>query len=892
VAYVSPVSGADPTRFVPSVDSHDPTDSSSSTNSSNGTTNSSGTSSHQSAASPEQATDAAVKKVEAAQIAVNHAQAAANNPKGTPASISHAQISLPSLQKSLTDAQTQLKTAIDNEITAKVGLQGTSDQVAQAGHQIAARFSSDRTAQKLVDQAVAGISTARQLHSIVASAQAQSDPVKSVQSLNNSYVHGSQTVKDAMLNDPGVHQILQRAAQWATQPLSPQINAGVGFQAPGLQAMQRLAQLTHGTDANLGAQLVSDALPHIEQVNKSFQAQYDQSMLGPEGVQAMLKVVDNISGTAIANADVQRLAAQHFWNSSGMTNAIASGATPTYAIALAQQPGIDRQMVLQAALTGVSEYQQKVDGDVANYAKQTQELNWLINNAGTSMTPAQLSQAVSDYVKSKGGAWQSQYAQDTQQLASDGQTLLRQMKALQTLPPSLAGYQSQADSTINRVINDPQANAAISMALQKTPDLTSGDNAKSTLDFFATVKLSDGGRKLAQEAATAYVKSKILPDIAQLNSKSDPAAFARLQADLKDLRDSNFSKVLGVAPKDFNKAIDYLEQALPTAGEDAAAIEAKLAKLDENLSNLSSGPKAIKAFDKATFAGQLVRGLGLAAAGASFINDFNKATNDPSTKNILKTFVDVAGISQKSSELALGLGAVDEGSLLGQFGGAAKLGARWGAGEFIAGVGALFDAWSAVDAANKGDNVSAGLYAAGALGGLATAIGAGSWLGPVGIGIAIASAIGLAVWNHHKEVTQFETPTTSKFLESSGFTPQAAQALTQESGDGHSAVPLLARYAQLHGLNLQKAADQKKFVGWINSLTPDQLHAVVSAANSEQDRIHGDVSQFKTTSGQDNVPFVTHMATRFGPVTRPNIHTESATLMDRLLQSLHAPQLH
>ena len=151
--------------------------------------------------------------------------------------------------------------------------------------------------------------------------------------------------------------------------------------------------------------------------------------------------------------------------------------------------------------------------------------------------------------------------------------------------------------------------------------------------------------------------------------------------------------------------------------------------------------------------------------------------------------------------------------------------------------------------------------------------------------------MGLAIWSHHEQATQYQTPTTTRFLEGAGLSPQAAQAFTDQSGDGYSPVPLLARYAQLQGLDLQKAPDQQKFVNWINSLSPDQLKSVVTAANEEQDRIGGNVSQFNPTSSQDSVPFQHTTYSRFGASTTTNLHTESADLMSKLLQYLHAPQL-
>src|SRR5262249_9150882 len=152
---------------------------------------------------------------------------------------------------------------------------------------------------------------------------------------------------------------------------------------------------------------------------------------------------------------------------------------------------------------------------------------------------------------------------------ADGQSLLKQFNALHNLPPGLAGVQQQADAQINSFMDDKKANAAISISLQKAPRLTSGSGASQTLDFFATLKLTDAGRKLATEAVTAYMKSQILPDIAKLN-KNDPSSFTKVQADLEAMRNSNVAKALGVAPKDFNKAIGYLKDAIPTADDDAA----------------------------------------------------------------------------------------------------------------------------------------------------------------------------------------------------------------------------------------------------------------------------------------------------------------------------------
>lgn len=866
------------------------------------------------ATTPQQATNAAAAKVVSTQHAVTVAQAAAYNLNGSAASISQARVSLPALKQQLVNAQTALDTAVTDEITSKVGHNASSTQFARAGAQIKARFAHDPTALTAVSKAVSDATTTQsQTQTIVTAAQAKDNPVEAVQALGNGYAHASQSVRTALLQDPAAKQIITNAANWADQPIAtenPQIIAqekmdgqlglnGNGFMAGGdsfaNETIQRLSQLTQGVNGNIGAQVVNAALPTLKSYSRQFPE--DAYLLSYQGATNLVNLTSNIQGTPAGNAAINGLASMgtHLFNPDAMTRAIANGASTAYAVALARQPGNPQsQRVLNAALAGVQEFQNKVDGDVSNYAQHMQELNWLIANAGQGMTPKQLNQAISDYTTTQGPAWNQQTTQDEQQVAQDGRSLLQQLEALHSVGSK------QIDSQINQVLNDTQANAAINVALQKNPGLTSGSGAGPTLDFFSSMDLTGRGSELAQTVATQYIRNNVIPSLSQLN-RNDPASYQQAMDQLNDLKSSPVMKLLGLSPDEINRTITALKTTVPQAGDTVKTETWKLAALKKVLDKLK-GPEGVEAGDSGTAAGQVLMGIGLAAAITGFVGDINNDRSDPSAQNIASTFVDAAGLGQQGAALALTRGWVSDDSLIGKFGAdeARFLGLTGGDALSIA--GSAFTLATAGEQFHDGQPVDGSLSLASGVGGLVAtaaetdllgdALG-GVWAGPIGVGIGIAAAVGEALWSHQEAVTQYETPATTAFLQDGKFSLPTAQALTQESGNGYSPVPLLARYAQMKGLNLQNPADQQRFRDWLNKMTPDQLQAVVTAANAAQDTYGGNTSDFKATSSQDNVPFETSPTGVLSRYVGPNtdFHAESEYLMDKLLQYVGAPQL-
>lgn len=710
-------------------------------------------------------------------------------------------------------------------------------------------------------------------------AHRQSDPAKALAALNAAYAKASPEVAQKILADPYAQQIVHNAAHWADAALDqPEMFP----QAQSALALERLDGLTAGVAPELAAQTVDAALPGFTAYAHA--SQYAGQLLGPEGATSLLNVLNRVGTSAAGTAAVEGFAGLGLYSSDAMRNAVAAGDSPAYLVALASQPGVDRSLVMQDAVNGVLQYAQNIHGDVETYAGKMQELSWLVKNEGGALTEQQLSAAVANYGKTKdGGDWQKQTGAALHQVAADGATLIKQLVALQNLPPSLSGQQDAVDAAIKTVVNDPQSAAAMQLALNQQPSLVAErGGANNNFQFFAgLVKVGDSGRKLAQESLTAFVKANWLPKIANADPNNLPAVKQQFEA-LKT--NSNIYKVLGVSHRDFDRAIDAVEAALPAPGESPAQAAAKLGKLNQQLDTLE-GPQGLKAFDKSTFAGQFLRTLGVAAAGVSTINAAQKAWTDPGVKNELSALVSAAGLGQKGLELGVGLNAIDAKSLPGKIGGGWKLADRFGAGEFLLTASAALDVYSAVDSFTKGDPTSGGLYLASAGGTALAVFGADWWAGPVGVAIALSAGVGLLL--HGSAPTKYDSRAMAGFLEAGGVTDQAANALVGQSGKGYSPVALLQRYAALKGLDLGRAADQHKLVQWLNKLSPAQLSTLHDALDRAQDALGGDTARFNATGGNDwEVGYYADSGYR-----NDDAKADSVYLLDNLLWYSHAPQL-
>jgi LysM repeat protein len=828
-----------------------------------------------------QATDAAAQRAGRAQKTYDEVSASTNGSGSA----------LPYLSQQLTEAKGGLQTAVDAEITARVrsqvppGHSATEADYEAATNAITQRRLTDPAATAALASAVNRSTTVRQTSNIVAAAQSQPDPKRALQQINTAYGAASPAVQQALLADPRVNAVVDAATKTALEPLNQNPLDQISPQAPGYQAAQRLDDLTAGLNPELAGRVMAAATPRIESAIAKYRDEFGVTPFGQQGVTHLVTALGRGAGTAMGDAAIERIAQQGVWDSSGVITAIAQGANPAYAIAMAKQPGVDPAVVTDATIAGMRMFRDKIAADTAEYGKHVEELAWLVKSHGGAMTPEQLDKAIADYTTEKGPEWKAKAEALKTRLADDGAKLLAQLQTMQHLPPALAGQQGDVDRVLADTLNDPKAHLAISTALQTNPQLTTGAQGQSLLGLFTSTgiasnaKLTDQARKLATEVATAYVKSNVLSRIGDFDP-SNPASVQRATQAIESLRDSRFGRALGVSDEALDKAITALRGAVPVAGETAEQAAERLNKLDKALGDF-------KGFDKSTLPGQLLRGVGLALAGVGLLASIERAGLDPTLKNNLRVLVDGAGLGQKGLELLTGLGKVDEASLAGKLGSGA-------ASKFLSTLTAAIDVWSSAEAFGKGDVPSGILYGAGAGGGLLAAFGTGSIAGPIGIGLVVVSVVGLAIWNGVKEANKHEFDsdggTSMRFLQHAGFDAEAARTLVDQSGEGYSTVPLLARYAELKGLNLGDPVQRQKFVDWVNAMPPERLGGLRDNLHRTLDDVDGDVGRIGATAADDAMA-VSDIGNRPYFAATGYAQPKSAAQIDAVLSVLEIPVL-
>ena len=119
-------------------------------------------------------------------------------------------------------------------------------------------------------------------------------------------------------------------------------------------------------------------------------------------------------------------------------------------------------------------------------------------------------------------------------------------------------------------------------------------------------------------------------------------------------------------------------------------------------------------------------------------------------------------------------------------------------------------------------------------------------LTPSIIAAALVSVIGLGWYEHVKEANKYEPendPNTVPFLKHAGFSDAAAQELANQSGNGYSVVPALARYAEASGYDLADPGQQAKFVAWINDMPADKLATLRDQLHGALDNNDGDIDK-------------------------------------------------
>lgn len=698
-----------------------------------------------------------------------------------------------------------------------------------------------------------GPQTEQQIRSIVDNARASSDDAElQFRAFAESYGNANPELKEALLRPGYGNDFIHAMADQATQPLGD-YDPAVHMQSRPYETLLRLDAMTEGAPPEVAAALVSASMPEIERANALHQQQTGSPMLGYGGVESLLKIAERIEGTQQGDAAIDRFADMGFYAMHELTRAIGEGGSLQYPLELSERNGADTTLLEQDILPGVQQTQNNANSAVDAYSAHMQELRWLIENHGDTMSPEQLEKATSDYKTRMdepeddrtAGAWTNEEARLQADVATHGNTLLEQLGQLDKFPEEPAEQRERIDKEIETILNDDRSYLAIQTALRTNPELL---DSPAVLDLASRqARLTDRGRKLVEEIFTQIVQRDVLPKIANLDP-SDAASMKEVQKSLETFRDGRIAKLLGVTESDMNKAVDAIRESLPAAGDTEATSRQKMQDLDTKLKGLDSHRQdGIRSFSTSTVPGQLLRTIGASASAIGLMNSAEAAFTTPNVETILKATFDAAGLAQRSIEIGRGLDMIAPDSFaVRYFDGSLRPGTK-----FLGAVGSVFDGVNSVRAFAGGDPLMGGIHAATAAGGLAATFGAGTIAGPIGLGVVILGVGASLIVDDVRKGQLYENVRAADFLDESDLSDEAAKALTDNSGDGYSAIPLLTEYARQKGFDLDDADHRTAFTTWINTMSAEQLADLRDNLHHTADDFGGDATKLEQTSEDD-----------------------------------------
>ncbi|UYG02350.1 LysM peptidoglycan-binding domain-containing protein [Halomonas sp. LR3S48] len=671
---------------------------------------------------------------------------------------------------------------------------------------------------------------------IIADARAEDDPADALRTYEAGRADAPERVQNALDRSSDAQAIIDDAAAWAAEPLDGELEGTDTPQRRTLETIERLDALTEGLGAELASEVVDALVDEIEVANQGDLQDYGGAMAGPNGTAMLMEILDRIAGTEAGDRAVNRLAEQLPVDMNTVRNemneAVSSGeAIPSLALAIASLEGVEgfRDEVFSA----VEHFR---DGTIAeqadDYHEHLDELSFLILNGGAAMTEEQLEAAIDDYIASNPD-WEAEFQALQEQLADSGAGLLEQIEQLQALPD---GVRADHQARIDALLDDPNAQLAVSTALQERPELVKGESGDALIETFNELGIT-GDHPLAVSLAGAYLRENvILPagDIDPSDAQSLEEARTRLDETLRD--NPGLAELLGTTADELDELADAFEPLIPEFTDD---FDPQRYGIDvaRNLNNTLD--KTNEIFRDSPY-NRAFRASALSIVGSGLANAIDAYGDDPSLRSALQVSIETARVGVDGAQLVDALLTGGEGSRVTP---GLKLG-----GKFVHLFGAGLAGVDALVRLNEGDVVGAGLNAAVA-GGVGYAVfGSSSLAGPVGFGIATLATLvqfGRDAYLNAQHNSRFETQATADFLAHAGFSEEAAQVLIDQSGGGHSAVPLLIRYGELHGLSPEQTVE------WINAIAEGENGTTMLAAlrdnlHNTLDEFDGDIMQFDT----------------------------------------------
>ncbi|MCD9096786.1 hypothetical protein [Luteimonas fraxinea] len=800
------------------------------------------------------------------------------------------------LQQNVSNASEALETSIDAEIDALISADpGLSD--ADAAALVSARFEGFPELQAGVDAAIEGVLPARQSDALIQSVPSGSEPGEALYALNEVLQGAPMDLRQRVLADSRVQTWLTDVAAQVTTPLQPYLEdpGQIGernYPQDMLDGIRGLEQIANELDDDLAAALTEAALPAFEQVNESVFGGSGMfsgggAIWADEGLARIVQMSSHISGAEGSQALTNRLIDLAGGTSADWGRAadavIAHNGIPPRSIGPALFVELERQGVdvgqgspVLASMDPIRNgIELSIQPDAAEFYELTETFRFAQEMRPLYASDTEFEAALDALMtESLGADWQAQIQAQQDVMASHGSRLLNQLAQYTDLPADNP-LRSDVDTFISEVLNDPVAQAAISMALRADPALAQGPLGDSLLDLFSIGELGAAGQGLATEFANLYISTQSGAAISGLDG-GNPATIAAADAQLASLVDPRLAEALGVEPAALESAIGAMRESLPgLAGDDTQREAAQRA--------FNTALNGIEGFTADDAAGQLLRGMAVTASASALINAQGLQLDDPRVESLLDIaignleFLKSANFTGKALiSLAVGAELISATGFIGKYGLSNAL-----TGRLFAAAGIAADTWNAIQAFQDGDAGAGTLHVTAAGGVLAGVLGAGTWLGPVGWTVAALSYIGLGAIDRAAHNNRFETDDMRNFLAASGLSDAAASVLYDTTGNAVSPVPFLLQYAQSHGLSPDQA------IAWFNQLAEtDQLSGVVHIAHQTIDEAGGNGTDLPGTHASDSevadtLDFTPHHAVAMG--------AQSMAQFDMLLQTFDIP---
>jgi LysM repeat protein len=761
------------------------------------------------------------------------------------------------LHGELATAQQNLQDAIHAELAQKVGNNTVPAQY--LGGDVTAYYAGTIGDRIGITPATLEALQSATISQRVISASTDGGPERAMEVLRELTPGVSDDVMRMVMADPEMQRVTDEIADFSAAQVESAYNAEAVYGTGDFASTEKLAELTDGLPPDVAAQIINASMPTID---KALDDAISNGIHGHYPVFELLaNSVGNAEGTPAGEAATAAVAGliKDKLDAVGRDGAnyattlafelgqrVGRGVNANLSVELARLYAADGNreignmqaseigdLFLSHAADGLEALKYEYRVAAEEYAKQSEELGWILGNGpGKDATAEEREAIIADY-RSR----HPELAAAEARLNELGELALRNANALTALPPELRNSPSaeRAQELSASFLSDENVSFAVSVSedAQKYVSelLDRSDNGEPTLldNISDIAKWIDKPKGFLETMGSLVTKSIVGRTLEALGPDGQNFAVASQQLD----RLEDYADVLGLDRTTLSGVVDQYKIALdPNSSLDAR--QAALSKINTDLNEIKGG-----AFDATTGVGRTLRGVGLLLSIAGGGKSLQDAIKDPSAQNITGLLLDSAGLARDSAEFVSGFLKSADWTDSWWFKGSGKvLGV---AGAFLGGI-------SVLQSLADGNYAEAGFGAVGVGGGLLVAFGTSTaWTG-VGAVLVIGAFVGNEIYKALAD-DEHENANTVAALRVMGFDQQAADVLKNQDSDLNSPVPVLMALARHTGIDMDDPAARRGFVNYINSLDKEQLEELVRVAHGVDPQEDG---TYPETAGNDS----------------------------------------